>query len=98
MDMQRFLIGLGLVILVAGIAWPLLSRIGLGRLPGDIVIHRGGTTFYFPLVTCIIISIVLSAVLAVQSMTWSGVIARSESDEAIQASVREAGLLRFRSQ
>jgi len=63
MDMQRFLIGLGLVILVAGIAWPLLSRIGLGRLPGDIAIGRGDTTFYFPIVTCILISIVLSALL-----------------------------------
>jgi hypothetical protein len=62
MDMQRFLIGLGLVIVIAGIAWPLLSRIGLGRLPGDIVIGRGGTTFYFPIVTCILISVVLSAV------------------------------------
>jgi Protein of unknown function (DUF2905) len=40
--------------------WPVLSRIGLGRLPGDIVFQRGGATFYFPLVTCIIISIVLS--------------------------------------
>jgi uncharacterized protein HemY len=62
MDMQRFLIGLGLLILIVGIAWPLLSRIGLGRLPGDIVIQRGGTSFYFPIVTCIIISIVLSAI------------------------------------
>jgi ribose/xylose/arabinose/galactoside ABC-type transport system permease subunit len=61
MDVQRFLIGLGLVILVTGIAWPILSRIGLGRLPGDIMFQRGGATFYFPLVTCIIISIVLSA-------------------------------------
>jgi hypothetical protein len=60
-DMQRFLIGLGLVILLIGIAWPLLSRIGLGRLPGDIMVQRGSTTFYFPLVTCIIISIALSA-------------------------------------
>jgi hypothetical protein len=62
MDMQRFLIGLGLVILVVGIAWPVVSRLGLGRLPGDILIQRGGTTFYFPIVTCIIISIVLSAI------------------------------------
>jgi hypothetical protein len=62
MDVQRFLIGLGLVILIAGIAWPLLPRIGLGRLPGDIFIQRGGATFFFPLVTCVIISIVLSAV------------------------------------
>jgi hypothetical protein len=63
MDVQRFLIGLGLVILLIGIMWPILSRIGLGRLPGDIMFERGGTTFYFPLVTCIIISLVLSAVL-----------------------------------
>jgi hypothetical protein len=61
MDMQRFLIGLGLVILIAGIAWPLLSRIGLGRLPGDILVQRGGTTFFFPLATCVIVSVVLSA-------------------------------------
>jgi Protein of unknown function (DUF2905) len=61
MDVQRFLIGLGLVILAAGVLWPILSRIGLGRLPGDIMFQRGGATFYFPLVTCIIISIVLSA-------------------------------------
>jgi hypothetical protein len=61
MDVQRFLIALGLVILVTGIAWPILSRIGFGRLPGDIMFQRGGATFYFPLVTCIIISIVLSA-------------------------------------
>jgi hypothetical protein len=60
MDMQRFLIGLGLVILVVGLAWPWLSRFGLGRLPGDIVIQRGGTTFYFPIVTCLLISIALS--------------------------------------
>ena len=63
MDIQRFLIGLGLLILVAGIAWPPLSRLGLGRLPGDIVIERGGTSFYFPLVTCILLSVVLSAVM-----------------------------------
>jgi hypothetical protein len=63
MDMQRLLIGLGLVILVVGIAWPIITRIGLGRLPGDIVIQRGGTNFYFPIVTCIVISIALSAIL-----------------------------------
>lgn len=63
MDMQRFLIGLGLVIFLAGIAWPLLSRIGIGRLPGDIMIQRGGTSFYFPVVTCILVSIVLSALI-----------------------------------
>ncbi|MGH7246523.1 MAG: DUF2905 domain-containing protein [Pseudomonadota bacterium] len=60
--MQRFLIGLGLVILIVGVAWPQLARIGFGRLPGDIMFHRGSFKFYFPLVTCIIISIALSAV------------------------------------
>jgi len=63
MDVQRFLIGLGLVILIIGIMWTILSRVGLGRLPGDIMFKGGGTTFYFPVVTCIIISLVLSAVL-----------------------------------
>lgn len=61
--MQRLLIGIGLALVLVGIAWPLLSRIGLGRLPGDIMIQRGSTSFYFPLVTCIIISIVLSALM-----------------------------------
>ena len=61
--MQRLLIGIVLVLVLAGIAWPLLSRIGLGRLPGDIVIQRGSTSFYFPLVTCIVVSLMLSAVM-----------------------------------
>ena len=61
--MSRFLIVLGLIILAAGLLWPVLARLGLGRLPGDIVVQRGNATFYFPLVTCIIISVLLSAVL-----------------------------------
>ena len=61
--MQRLLIGIGLALLLAGIAWPLLLHIGLGRLPGDIMIQRGSTSFYFPLATCIVISIVLSALM-----------------------------------
>jgi hypothetical protein len=61
--MQRLLIGIGLALVLAGIAWPLLSRIGLSRLPGDIVIQRGSTSFYFPLVTCIVVSIVLSTLM-----------------------------------
>jgi Protein of unknown function (DUF2905) len=61
--MQRLLIAIGLALVLAGIAWPLLSRIGFGRLPGDIMIQRGSTSFYFPLVTCITISIVLSALM-----------------------------------
>ena len=61
--MQRALIIIGVVILAAGLAWPWLSRLGLGRLPGDIRIETENGVFYFPLVTCIVISIVLSLVL-----------------------------------
>ncbi len=60
--MSRFLILLGLAILAAGLLWPLLTRLGIGRLPGDIVIQRGNFSFYFPLMTCVLISILLSAV------------------------------------
>jgi hypothetical protein len=61
--MARVLITLGLVILVVGLLWPYLSRLGLGRLPGDIVIERGNMTFYFPLMTCLLVSVLLSLVL-----------------------------------
>ena len=47
--MARFLVVLGLVILLVGLLWPYLARIGLGRLPGDFVIQRDNVTFYFPL-------------------------------------------------
>jgi hypothetical protein len=61
--MQRLLIILGLGLLVAGLAWPWLSKLGLGRLPGDIRIETESGGFYFPIVTSIIISIVLSILL-----------------------------------
>jgi hypothetical protein len=61
--MARFLIVLGLAILVLGLLWPYLSKLGLGRLPGDIVIERENTTFYFPLMTCLLLSVVLSLIL-----------------------------------
>jgi Protein of unknown function (DUF2905) len=60
--MVRFLIVLGLAILVAGLLWPYLSQIGLGRLPGDIVIERKNVTFYFPLMTCLLVSVLFSLV------------------------------------
>jgi hypothetical protein len=46
-----------------GLLWPFLSRIGLGRLPGDIVIERENVTFYFPIVTCLLLSLVFSVVI-----------------------------------
>jgi hypothetical protein len=61
--MARFLIVLGLAILVIGLLWPYLSRIGLGRLPGDIVIERDNMSLYFPLVTCLLLSLLFSLVL-----------------------------------
>ena len=60
--MARFLVVLGLVILAIGLLWPHLSRLGLGRLPGDIVIERENMTFYFPLMTCLLLSVLLSLV------------------------------------
>ena len=60
--MARFLIVLGLVILAIGLLWPYLSQLGLGRLPGDIVIERENMTFYFPLMTCSLLSVLLSLV------------------------------------
>ena len=61
--MSRFLILLGLVIIVLGLLWPFLSKLGLGRLPGDIVIERENFRFYIPLATSIVVSIVLSLLL-----------------------------------
>ncbi len=61
--MQRLLIALGVIFLAAGLLWPWLSKLPLGRLPGDIAIQREGFSFHFPLMTSIIISIVLSLLL-----------------------------------
>ena len=59
--MQKLLVAAGLVLVAAGFAWPWLSRLGLGRLPGDIVIRGEHGGFYFPIMTCILVSLVLSA-------------------------------------
>jgi Protein of unknown function (DUF2905) len=63
MDISRLLIALGLVILAVGLLWPVLAKLGLGRLPGDVVIRRDGFLLYFPIVTCLIVSAVLSVIL-----------------------------------
>lgn len=61
--MQRVLIVLGAVLLVAGLGWPWLAKLGLGRLPGDIRIETPNGFFYFPITTCIVVSAVVSLVL-----------------------------------
>jgi hypothetical protein len=60
--MTRFLVVLGLAIVVSGLLWPYLALLGLGRLPGDIVIERENMTFYFPLMTCLLVSVLFSLV------------------------------------
>ena len=54
--MSQWLIGIGFALVVVGLLWPWLGRLGLGRLPGDILIERGNFRFYFPIVTCLIVS------------------------------------------
>ena len=61
--MSRFLIVLGATLVVVGLLWPLLAKLGLGRLPGDIHIQREGFNFFFPLTTSIVVSLVISALL-----------------------------------
>ena len=60
--MSRILIIAGVLLVVAGLAWPWLSKLGLGRLPGDIVVQREGFSLYFPIVTSLILSVIASVV------------------------------------
>jgi hypothetical protein len=60
--MSRVLIVLGLVIAAVGVLWPLISRLGLGRLPGDIFVQREGFTFYAPITTGVLVSVILSLI------------------------------------
>ncbi|HEY7923192.1 MAG TPA: DUF2905 domain-containing protein [Vicinamibacteria bacterium] len=61
--MGRMLMIAGGVMFVIGLALTLLGRAGLGRLPGDVVVERGNFTFYFPIVTSILLSLLLSGLL-----------------------------------
>ncbi|WP_110932207.1 DUF2905 domain-containing protein [Paenibacillus bouchesdurhonensis] len=62
-NMPKILIIAGAVLIIVGLLWSVLGRfIHLGRLPGDIIIDKGNVKFYFPIVTCILISVVLSLI------------------------------------
>ncbi len=61
--MQQFLISMGVILLVLGLAWPWISQLPLGRLPGDIHVERENFSFHFPLMTGLVISAVLSLIL-----------------------------------
>ncbi|WP_018141921.1 DUF2905 domain-containing protein [Thioalkalivibrio sp. ALJ7] len=63
-DTGKWLIIIGGLIVLIGLLWPWLGKIPWGRLPGDIVIERENARFYFPITTMIIISVVVSIVLA----------------------------------
>ena len=58
--MQKFLIVLGVLLLVAGLAWPILSTLRVGRLPGDIIVQRDSFTIYIPITTMILVSLFVS--------------------------------------
>jgi Protein of unknown function (DUF2905) len=60
--MSRTLIIIGALLLLVGLAWPWLTKLGLGRLPGDIVVEKGDVRFYFPITTSIVVSLVLTLV------------------------------------
>ena len=60
---QKTLIIIGILFVLVGLLYPFLRDIGLGRLPGDIVIKKENSSFYFPIVTCIVVSVVVSLIL-----------------------------------
>ncbi len=61
--MQRVLIALGTLVVLAGLLWPWLSKLPFGRLPGDIVVDKPGFKFFAPFTSMIVLSIVLSLIL-----------------------------------
>lgn len=61
--MSKWLIVVGIVLVLTGLLWPVISKLGLGHLPGDIQVKRENFSFYFPLTTSIILSLLISLVL-----------------------------------
>ena len=61
--MEKWLITIGIILVVLGLTWPLLAKLGLGSLPGDIKFERKGFTFYFPITTSILISLAITLIL-----------------------------------
>jgi hypothetical protein len=66
--MSRWLVGIGVGLVVVGLLWPWLGRLGLGRLPGDIVIERGEFRFYFPIMTCLVVSGIVSLIFCLKCL------------------------------
>jgi hypothetical protein len=61
--MNKTLVTIGILIVIIGLAWPILSKLPLFRLPGDIVIDRPGMKFFFPITTMLLLSVVVSVLL-----------------------------------
>lgn len=61
--MAKWLITIGVICIALGLLWPLIVKLGLGNLPGDIHVERKDYSFYFPIATCIVVSIVISVLL-----------------------------------
>ena len=63
MSIARLLVVLGLLLVALGLLWPVIDKIGLGRLPGDIMIERGNFRLYIPLATSLVVGVILSLIL-----------------------------------
>ncbi len=61
-NMQKILIISGIILLLIGLLYPYIKKLGLGQLPGDILFKTGNSTFFFPVITCLIISIILTII------------------------------------
>ncbi len=61
--MQRTLVAIGVILIILGVMWPWVRKLGLGHLPGDILIERGDFRFYLPITTMIIVSVVLTLII-----------------------------------
>ncbi|EKD38389.1 MAG: hypothetical protein ACD_75C00752G0002 [uncultured bacterium] len=68
--MAKKLIFIGCLLIVAGLLWPILEKLNLGRLPGDILIDRDDFRFYFPITTCLVVSIVLTILIWLFKKWW----------------------------
>jgi hypothetical protein len=63
MSISRLLIILGLSLVALGLLWPVINKVGFGRLPGDIVIERDNLRVYIPLATSLLVSVIISLIL-----------------------------------
>ena len=59
-NMQKILIISGIILLLIGLLYPYIKKLGLGQLPGDILFKTGNSTFFFPVISCLIISVILT--------------------------------------